>query len=110
MYSFVGVKVDQYDKDGQLKSTGNNIGLAYSAVTIGPALKVSVVEGVSIIARVGLAFARRYQYWIADEEEVQRYNANPQWVPLTGHDYSGEKVEFPMKSNAFFKITLGLGI
>jgi hypothetical protein len=73
-------------------------------------LKYSVVDGVSVIARAGLTFARRYQYWIPDEEEVWRYNDNPRYVPLTGHDYSGEKVEFPMKSNIFFKITLGLGI
>ena len=57
-----------------------------------------------------MAFARRYQYWIPDEEEVWRYPEDSDYLLLTGHDYSGEKVEFPMKSNAFVKITFGLGI
>jgi opacity protein-like surface antigen len=112
MYIEPGAKVAQYDKNGQLKSTKNNIGLAYSAVTIGPALKYSIMDGVSIIARTGLSFARRYQYWIPDDEEVQRWPdiGDPSWMDLTGHDYSGEKIEFPMKSNFFFKLTVGVGI
>lgn len=110
MYSYVGIKVDQYDKNGQLKSTDNNIGLAYSAITIGPAVKISIINGVSVILRAGMAFARRYQYWIPDEEEVWRYPEDSDYLSLTGYDYSGEKVEFPMKSNTFIKITFGLGI
>ena len=110
MYSDVGQKIDQYDKAGQLESDGNNIGLAYSSVTFGPAAKISLMEGVAVILRTGIAFARRYQYWIPEKQEVLRYQASPDYVNLTGHDYSGENVEFPIKSSGFIKITFGLGI
>ena len=110
MYSYVGAKVNQYDEDGNLVSTDNKIALAYSSLTIGPAVKVTLFETGALLIRSGISTFRRYQYWLPERKEVWRYPASADYVALTGHDYSGEPVEFPMKRTWFIKATLGIGI
>ena len=110
MYSFIGEKVNQYDKNGQLVSSDNRIGLAYSSVTFGPAVKVSLLKGVSVIMRTGVALSRRYQYWLPEEQEMLRYKDHPAYINLTGHDYSGEEVDFPIKNSGFFKVSMLFGV
>ena len=101
---------NQYDENGQLVSTDNKVGLAYSALTLGPAFKFSLSNGIALIVRTGMSLARRYQYWVPDENQPLRYNASPYYLSLTGHDFSGEEIDFPMKKTAFIKLTLGFGI
>jgi len=110
MYTFVGQRVNQYDRGGQLESTDNKVGLAYSSLTLGPAVRVPLGQGFAAVVRCGVAMARRYQYWLMDEQEALRYAAHPDYVPLTGRDYSGDKVEFPIDTSAFLKVSLGLGL
>ena len=95
MYTFVGERVDRYDSSGQFVSSGNKVGLAYSSFTLGPALKAPLGKGIAAVVRVDVAMSRRYEYWRMEEQEALRYGAHPDYVSLTGHDYSGERIESP---------------
>jgi len=108
-YNFIGVKADQYDENGQFLSSGNEIGLAYSAVTLGPELQVLFARNITLTVRTGLVASRRYQYWVSERNEVLRYQESADFEALTGHNYSGEAVEFPMKSTGYIKISVGFG-
>ena len=110
MYDYTGLKVNQYDESGNLESTDNKVGLAYSSLTLGPAIKLSSSFGVALVIRAGIAMTRRYQYWLPKEKEMLRYGANPDYEMLTGHDYSGEEIDFPMKKTGFIKVTVGIGL
>ena len=57
-----------------------------------------------------MAVGRRYEYWLPEKEDILRYSANPDYLNLTGHDYSGEEVKFPIKNAGFIKIAFGFGM
>ncbi|GEM_PF-4779665 len=100
LYTVTDREATLFDEDGNVVKENVGVELAFSEFKIGPQLKFTPNPGVVLSLQVGVSTARRFEFLAKDEGETLRF--------APGTDGAGQKADFDIEPNAFFKAAVSL--